>query len=64
MRSKASRPDRIDELHIDRVAIERLKLDPASAAYRDLMMKFPAMLDWTAAARSEPEEVEELDVEF
>jgi glutathione S-transferase len=47
-----------------RFATYDVKLDPASAGYRDLMMKFPAMLDWTAAARSEPEEVEELDVEF
>lgn len=41
-----------------------VKLDPASAGYRDLMMKFPAMLEWISAAKSEPEEVEELDVEF
>ena len=47
-----------------RFATYDVKLDPASAAYRDLMMKFPAMVEWTAAARSEPEEVEELDVEF
>lgn len=39
-------------------------LDEAAAGYRDLMMKFPALLEWTLAARSEPEEVEELDVEF
>ena len=41
-----------------------VKLDPACAAYRDQMLKFPAMLEWIAAATSEPEEVEELDVEF
>ena len=41
-----------------------VKLDAVSAGYRDLMMKFPAMLDWIRAAQSEPEEVEELDVEF
>ena len=41
-----------------------VKLDPAAAAYRDLMLAFPAMVEWTAAAKSEPEEVEELDVEF
>jgi len=28
------------------------------------MMKFPPMVEWTAAAQAEPEEVEELDVEF
>ena len=47
-----------------RFATYDVKLDPASAAYRDLMLKFPAMVEWTAAARSEPVEVEELDVEF
>ena len=41
-----------------------VKLDEASAGYRDLMLRFPAMLEWIAAAKSEPEEVEELDVEF
>ena len=47
-----------------RFATYDVKLDPVSAAYRDLMLKFPSMLEWTAAARTEPEEVEELDVEF
>ena len=47
-----------------RFATYDVKLDPVSAAYRDLMLRFPAMLEWTAAAKSEPEEVEELDVEF
>jgi glutathione S-transferase len=47
-----------------RFATYDVKLDPAAAAYRDLMLKFPAMIEWTAAAKSEPEEVEELDVEF
>ena len=41
-----------------------VKLDPVSAAYRDMMLKFPPLVEWTAAALSEPEEVEELDVEF
>ena len=47
-----------------RFATYDVKLDPVAAAYRDLMLRFPAMLEWTAAAKSEPEEVEELDVEF
>lgn len=47
-----------------RFATYNVKLDPASAAYRDLMLAFPAMKEWTAAAKAEPEEVEELDVEF
>ncbi len=41
-----------------------MKLDEASAGYRDLMLRFPAVMEWTAAAKAEPEEVEELDVEF
>ncbi|WP_289296099.1 glutathione S-transferase family protein [uncultured Reyranella sp.] len=47
-----------------RFATYNVTLDEASAGYRDLMLRFPAMLEWTAAAKSEPEEVEELDVEF
>jgi glutathione S-transferase len=47
-----------------RFATYNVKLDEASAGYRDLMLRFPAMLEWAAAAKSEPEEVEELDVEF
>jgi len=47
-----------------RFATYNVKLDPASADYRDLMLRFPALLEWTAAAKAEPEEVEELDVEF
>jgi glutathione S-transferase len=47
-----------------RFATYDVKLDPVSAAYRDHMLRFPAMLEWANAARSEPEEVEELDVEF
>lgn len=41
-----------------------VKLDPAASGYRDLMLAFPAMLEWTAAAKAEHEDVEELDVEF
>ena len=47
-----------------RFATYDVKLDPVAAAYRDQMMRFPALLEWTNAARTEPEEVEELDVEF
>ena len=47
-----------------RFATYDVKLDPVAAGYRDLMLKFPAMVEWTAAAKTEPEEVEELDVEF
>jgi glutathione S-transferase len=39
-------------------------LDAACAAYRDHMLALPDMRDWTQLALSEPDEVEELDVEF
>ena len=41
-----------------------VKLDPVSAAYRDLMLSFPAVQDWIAAAQTEPEEQQELEVEI
>ena len=47
-----------------RFATYDVKLDPVCAGYRDLMLRFPAMLEWKNAAQTEPEEVEELDVEF
>ena len=47
-----------------RFATYDVKLDPACAAYRDLILRWPPMLAWRNAAQSEPEEVEELDVEF
>ena len=47
-----------------RFATYDVKLDPVSANYRDLMLRFPAMMEWTTAAKAEPEELEELDVEF
>jgi glutathione S-transferase len=39
-------------------------LDPVCAAYRDRILALPALREWTAAALEEPDEVEELDVEF
>jgi glutathione S-transferase len=41
-----------------------VKLDPVCAGYRDLIMAMPEMQEWIAAAREEPEEIEELDAEF
>jgi len=34
------------------------------AGYCKTVMVFPAMREWVAAAKTEPDEVEELDVEF
>jgi glutathione S-transferase len=39
-------------------------LDKACSAYCDTIMSWPAMLEWTEAAKLEPDELEELDVEF
>jgi glutathione S-transferase len=41
-----------------------VKLDAACAAYRDTILAMPFMQEWIAAANAEPDEVEELDVEF
>jgi glutathione S-transferase len=47
-----------------RFATYDVKLDGASAGYRDLILRWPPMTEWRQAAKSEPDEVEELDVEF
>jgi glutathione S-transferase len=39
-------------------------LDDRSAAYCETIMSLPAMREWVAAAQEEPDELEELDVEF
>jgi glutathione S-transferase len=41
-----------------------VKLDSDCAAYCAEIMALPAMKEWIEDAKSEPEEVEELDVEF
>lgn len=39
-------------------------LSAASAGYRDTIMAMPEIAEWTAAALAEPEELDELDMEF
>ena len=39
-------------------------LDAACDTYCDHIMGWPAMQEWIAAALREPEQIEELDVEF
>ena len=39
-------------------------LDDTANGYRDTILALPAMVEWTAAAHQEPDELEELDVEF
>jgi glutathione S-transferase len=47
-----------------RFATYDVELDPVTAAYSRRIMTLPAMLEWIQAAQTEPDEVEELDVEF
>src|SRR5437762_1164914 len=39
-------------------------VDKRSAAYGEVIMKMPEMIEWIAAAKREPEEIDELDMEF
>jgi glutathione S-transferase len=41
-----------------------VKLDDVCAAYAARILALPAMTEWTAAAWAEPDDVEELEVEF
>ena len=41
-----------------------IKLEPKLAAYRDRILNWPLMQEWTAGAIAEPEEMVELEVEF
>lgn len=47
-----------------RFATYDVKLDEVCAAYRDRILALPYLREWTAEALKEPDEVEELDVEF
>jgi glutathione S-transferase len=41
-----------------------VELDPVCAAYRDAILAWPLLREWTQAALAEPDDIEELDVEF
>jgi glutathione S-transferase len=41
-----------------------VELDPISAAYCRRIMALPEMAEWVAAAKREPEDIDELEVEF
>jgi glutathione S-transferase len=47
-----------------RFATYNVTLREKPAAYRDTIMNWAPMLEWIAAAKAEPEEMEELEVEF
>ena len=39
-------------------------LPPLAAAYRDTILEWPLLIEWIEEAEREPEEIEELDMEF
>jgi len=41
-----------------------VKLEPRLKAYADLIMAMPEMVEWIAAAKAEPADIEELEVEY
>jgi len=41
-----------------------VKLEPRLKTYADTIMNMPEMIEWVAAAREEPSEIEELEVEY
>jgi glutathione S-transferase len=41
-----------------------VKLEPRLKAYADVIMTMPEMVQWIDAAKAEPEEIEELEVEY
>jgi glutathione S-transferase len=47
-----------------RFATYDVALPAAAAAYRDAILAMPEMRAWTEAAMAEPEDIEELEVEF
>jgi glutathione S-transferase len=47
-----------------RFATYSVALDPVSQAYCDLLLSMPEMIEWTAKAQEEPEDIDELEVEF
>lgn len=62
-----ARPCMADAMYapvVTRFLTYHVRLDDACADYCQTVMGLPAMQEWIAAAQAEPEEVEELDVEF
>jgi len=49
---------------VTRFLTYHVRLDEVCTDYCQTIMSLPAMQEWMAAAQAEPEEVEELDVEF
>jgi glutathione S-transferase len=49
---------------VTRFATYDVRLEPRLKAYADLIMAMPEMVEWVEAAKAEPAEIEELEVEY
>jgi glutathione S-transferase len=49
---------------VTRFATYDVKLEPRLTTYADVMMNMPEMAEWIGSAKAEPEEIEELEVEY
>lgn len=49
---------------VTRFATYDVKLEPRLQAYADMILALPEMREWIEAAKAEPEEIEELEVEY
>ena len=49
---------------VTRFATYDVKLEPLLATYADMIMNMPEMVEWITAAKEEPAEIEELEVEY
>jgi glutathione S-transferase len=49
---------------VTRFLTYNIRLDSECANYCQTIVKLPAMEEWMSAAQAEPEDLEELDVEF
>ena len=62
-----SRPTIADAMYapvVTRFRTYDVKLDPVSEAYCQKLLAWPDLREWWAAAQREPEQIEELDIEF
>jgi glutathione S-transferase len=41
-----------------------VKLEPRLKAYAEMIMAMPEMVEWITAAKAEPADIEELEVEY
>jgi glutathione S-transferase len=49
---------------VTRLLTYHVKIDPITAAYCETIMALPELQEWIEAARAEPDDMEELEVEF